>query len=77
MENSRVFKVVIMEDCLHSSCVWVQFIKAEKYTDIKQYVNNSDCKLLYIRELTTIEIEFLDKGIDELKNGKMIYHKNK
>jgi len=74
MKNQKVFKVVIMEDVKTSSTVLSQFIKADSFSEIKKYVLNSDCKILYAERLDEIDAEYTDKPIDELVNGKMIYH---
>ena len=74
MKYSDVYKVVFMEDVKTSSTVWTQFIKANSNDDIEKYTSNSDCKILYIARLDEVEIKYTDKPIDELINGKMIYH---
>jgi hypothetical protein len=52
----------------------LSFIKADSKTAIERYVNNSDCKMLYIAELEPWAVEYLDKPINELIDGEMIYH---
>ena len=73
MKYSDVYKVVFMEDVKTSSTVWTQFIKGDS-NDIKRYASNSDCKILYIARLDEVEANYTEKPIDELINGKMIYH---
>ena len=70
----KVFKVVIMEDVKTSSLVWVNFLKADSKKAIQNYINNSDCKMLYIEELDSVDVEYTDKPINELVNGEMIYN---
>ena len=74
MKNQKVFKVVIMEDVKTSSVVWVNFVKADSKKAIENYINNSDCVALRIEKLDDWEVEYLDKHINELVNGEMIYH---
>ena len=74
MKNQKVFKVVIMEDVKTSSVVWVNFVKADSKKAIENYINNSDCVALRIEKLDDWEVEYLDKPINELVNGEMIYH---
>ena len=57
MKYSNIYKVVIMEDCKTSSCVWAQFIKARNGIEIEKYVANSDCKILYMARLTEVDAE--------------------
>lgn len=70
----KVFKVVIMEDCKTSSCVWTSFIKAEDKSEIKKWVLHSDCVIIYIEMLDEIDSLYTDKAIDEIVNGEMVYH---
>ena len=74
MKNTRVYKVVIMENVITSALVWIQFIKADSKKAIEEYIANSDCKMIHIEKLPEIEIEYTDKPIDELVNGEMIYN---
>lgn len=74
MKYTNIFKVVIMEDCKTSSCVWTRFIKANNNAEIEKYVANSDCIILYIARLDEVDAKYTDKPIDELVNGEMIYH---
>lgn len=74
MKYSNIFKVVIMEDCKTSSCVWTQFIKAKNNVEIENWVAHSDCKIIYIARLDVVDAEYTDKPIDEIVNGEMIYH---
>lgn len=70
----KVFKAVIMESVKTSSLVWINFIQADSKQAIKDYVANSNCILLHIEELDKWEIEYIDKPINELVNGEMIYN---
>ena len=74
MKNTKVFKAVFMEDVKTSSLVWASFIKADSKSAIKDYVSRSDCRLLYIEELDSVDAEYTDKPINELVNGEMIYN---
>ena len=74
MKKERIFKVVIMENVKTSSLVWVSFIQADSKKAIQNYINKSDCVLLHVEEIDELEREYLDKGIDKLVNGEMIYH---
>lgn len=74
MKYSNIFKVVIMEDCKTSSCVWTQFIKAKNNAEIEKWISHSDCKIIYIARLDAVDAKYTDKAIDELVNGEMIYH---
>jgi hypothetical protein len=74
MKKQKVFKVVLMEDVTTSSLAWGSFIKAESKAAIERYVNNSDCKMLYIAELDAVDVEYLDKPINELIDGVMVYN---
>lgn len=74
MKNQKVFKVVIMEDVRTSAIVWVNFIKADSKKEVENYINNSDCIMLRIEKLEDWEIEFVEKPINELVNGEMIYN---
>lgn len=75
MKYSDVYKVVFMENVKTSSCVWTQFIKSKGgFSDIEKYVSNSDCMILYVARLDEVESMYTEKPIDELVNGKMIYH---
>ena len=74
MKYSDVYKVVIMEGCKTSSNVWCKFIKADTSDDIRKYVANSDCEIVYIARLTDIDTEFVDTAIDELINSEMVYN---
>ena len=74
MKNQKVFKVVIMEDVKTSSLVWINFIKAESKKAIEDYINKSDCKMIHIEKVDSWEVEYLDKPVNELVNGEMIYN---
>lgn len=74
MKNQKVFKVVIMEDVKTSALVWINFIKADSKKAIEDYIAKSDCKMIHIEKLDAWEIDYLDKSINELINGEMIYH---
>ena len=75
MTYSNIYKVVIMEDCKTSSCVWTQFIKAKNNAEIENWIKHSDCKILYIARLDIVDCKYTDKPIDEIVNGEMIYHR--
>lgn len=72
MKYSNIFKVVIMEDCKTSSCVWTQFIKANNNDEIEKWIAHSDCKIIYIARLDEVDAKYTDKAIDEIVNGEMI-----
>ena len=74
MKKERIFKVVIMEDVKTSSLVWINFIKADSKKAIQNYIDNSDCIMLRIEEVDEWEREYLDKPVNELVNGEMIYN---
>ena len=74
MKNQKVFKVVIMEDVKTSSLVWINFIKADSKKAIEDYINKSDCKMIHIEKVDSWEVEYLDKPVNELVNGEMIYN---
>ena len=70
----KVFKVVIMEDVKTSSLVWINFIKADSKKAIEDYIAKSDCKMIHIETVDGWEVEYLDKPVNELVNGEMIYN---
>ena len=74
MKNQKVFKVVIMEDVKTSSLVWINFIKADSKKAIEDYINKSNCKMIHIEKVDSWEVEYLDKPVNELVNGEMIYN---
>jgi hypothetical protein len=54
--------------------VWISFIKADSKKAIEDYISKSDCKMIHIETVDGWEVEHLDKPVNELVNGEMIYN---